>query len=72
MRSKEIAVQNARLSELERLLSSRVSPRKKTNEKMSTSEEFNSVKEENRVVSISFSYLYYKLEWKTSFVISRL
>lgn len=54
-RSKEIAMQNARLSELEKLLAkSSASPlgRGKASD-LKSSEEFNSLKEENRVVSIS-------------------
>eukprot|EP00978_Attheya_sp_CCMP212_P015786 scaffold40872_cov64-Attheya_sp.AAC.1 len=52
------------LSELEGLLSSRVSsPRKKTNEKMSTtSEEFNSVKEENRVLTEAMDVLHRQVD----------
>lgn len=53
LRSKEIAVQNTRLSELEKLLartSTQPSPRIKSAE-MTSSEEINSLKQENRVVS---------------------
>jgi dynactin 1 len=59
LRSKEIAVQNTRLSELEKLLartSAQPGPRIKSAE-MTSSAEINNLKQENRVVSFSLQLL---------------
>lgn len=59
LRSKEIAVQNTRLSELEKLLartSAQPAPRIKSAE-MTSSEEINNLKQENRVVRFSLQLI---------------
>jgi len=58
-RSKEIAMQNVRLSELEKLLAKTSSTSKRSIGNASdikSSEEFNSLREENRVVSANYAY----------------